>query len=700
MIHIDFEFNGILEEKVNLVCCTTHDSFTNETRDWWLHNNVLEQGGLAQYLNSKKSRMFFAWAVIAEARSLQALGLNPVDFKWIDGFLEYRCLTNQNDKLMYGNQLVDGKVKTTNKPKPKWERVEGEVQDGFKPTHSLAEATFKLTGNIRDTEEKNRIRDLIISAPELFTQEERIEIMRYCRDDVVFLPEIYTAILREYKSLGVPTDKTLMEEMLIRGEYSALTAKQESRGYPIAYDETMNFSLAVGPILDDIQREINSLFPEIRPFKWDKSTQRFAWQQTETKKWLRDNVDVSKWMKTDAYKKAQKESRKTKQPIQDVWKYCSLSLEAWERVFPYKHEYPTDSFGAQIVRYLKLKQSLNGFVPGGKKNFWDAVGSDKRVRPYMNIYGSGTSRSQPGSTSYLLLKPAWQRALMQAAPGRAIASFDYKSEEFYISALLSKCENMIKAYQSGDVYLYFGKLAGAIPWEGTKEEWKRERNLFKSLTLGISYLMTAKGLAEKLTADTGVVYTEEQAQDLIDTFYEAYEELEEFQKETMEEYEAKGKLKLPCGWYQFSDNDNFRSTCNMPIQGCGASVLRRAVKLLDAAGIDVIATLHDAIYIEYDEGDFAVLDTFRQCMIDAFVYYFDDKENASKIELDGYSWSRNYPAQKLVTNKKGEKEYIYESIITPGGLEIDVGNLYIDERSVSDYDKFSKYFQFREESYL
>lgn len=695
----------MLEEKVNLVCCTTIDTITKETRDWWLHKNTLEQGGLAAYLKEKMKagRIFFAWAAIAECRSMMSLGLNPTDFKIIDGFLEYRCLTNQNDNLMWGMQLVDGKEKMTVKPKPKWERVEGEKEQGFKPTHSLSEATYKLTGEIRDTKEKDEVRDLIISAPKEFTPEQKIRIMKYCNMDVVFMPRILDAIFAEYDKLEVGRGKempTLMNEMFVRGEYAALTAKMEARGYPISFDATKNFSLAVGPILDDCQREINRLFPEIMPFEFQKKTQKFSWKQTKTQEWLRDNVDINKWMKTDGYKDAQRNLKKFGTPMKPLHTYLSLSLEAWERVFPYKHEYPEDNFGAQMVRFLKLKQSLNGFVPGGKKNFWDAVGSDQRVRPYMNIFGSSTSRSQPGSTSFLLLKPAWMRALMQAKPGRAIASFDYKSEEFYISALLAKCENMIKAYQSGDVYLYFGKLAGVIPWEGTKAEWKRERNLFKSLTLGISYLMTAKGLADKLTADTGELYTEEKAQDLINTFYEAYEELGDFQNETMEIYESKKKLKLPCGWYTFGDCDNFRSVCNNPIQGTGASVLRRAVKLLDEAGIEVIATLHDAVYIEYDEGDFGVLDVFRKCMIDAFMYYFDDKESASKIELDGYTWSVNYPAQKLSVSSKGETEYEYESITTPGGLEIDVGNLYIDERAVSDYEKFSKYFLFREESFL
>ena len=104
----------------------------------------------------------------------------------------------------------------------------------------------------------------------------------------------------------------------------------------------------------------------------------------------------------------------------------------------------------------------------------------------MNIYGAQSSRSQPAATGFLFLKPAWMRSLCQPNRGRAIASFDYGSQEFLISALVSKDKNMLWAYASGDVYLALAKLAGAVPQDGTKSEYKAERDLFKATTLGIS----------------------------------------------------------------------------------------------------------------------------------------------------------------------------------------------------------------------
>jgi hypothetical protein len=701
MISVDFEFFNTTSEFVELVCCTTVDDVLDEVNEWWLLDNPEEKAALKKYLLSKKDQIFEGYATVAESRSFIALGLDPVAFKWIDQFLEFRCLTNHNDELNWGEQLVDGKVRTTKKPPPKWERSEEDQMNSFKHTHSLAEATFKLTGEIRDTEEKDRMRDIIISGDKELINKHADEIQQYCTLDTVFLPKIRNAIIAEYKRLGVKYDGTLIKEMLGRGEYAALTAWMETWGYPIDYDATKNFSDSVDPLMEDCQREINRLFPHIKPFKYKKvkGVHQFTWDQTATKKWLKENVDMDRWMKTDSYKKAMAAAKKARKPLENPEKYLSLSGDAWQKVFDFKHEYPKDNFGAQMVRYLKLKKDLNGFViKPGKRNFWDSVGPDKRVRPYFNIFGSQSSRSQPSSRGYLFLKPAWMRSLCRPPKGKAIASFDYGSEEFLISALISACQNMKDAYISGDVYLYFGKLIGLIPWEGTKATHKYERNLCKALVLGISYLMTAKGLAGHLTNNLGKPFTEQEAQELIDQFYEAYEELGDWQEEIIEQYENEGRIKLPCGWYVWGDNDNFRSVANVPIQGVGASIMRKAVKLCYDNGLRVILTLHDALYIEYDEGDFAALDTFHRCMKEAFVHFFpEDRETAAQIKLDGYTWSSSYPEVKLVEDEKEKGKYnvVCESITTPGGLEIDVGHIYIDERSTSEYLQFSKYFKKR-----
>ncbi len=528
-LYLDFEFNRVTHENVNLVCCATYDPQLQISKKFWLHNSQEEKKKLRKYLQEFDT--IVGYSCVAECRSFISLDINPLDWEWVDLFFEYRCITNHNDRKQWGKQLVDGKIKHVRKPKPKWERTEEDKATGFRATHSLSEATFNLTGEIRDTKHKTLMRDLIISDPEKFSDKEKKSILAYCLEDVIHLPKIFDEIEKEYKILDPGlTSKKIFEEAKVRGRYAAHTAWMENHGYPIDFEKTKNFSEQVSHILYDCQKEINQLFPKIKPFKWNRKDQRFTWDQLATRGWVERNCKVDMWDKTDGGK-------------------LSLSLDAFQRHFDFKHDHPTNNFGAQIVRFLKLKQNLYGFVPSPdktKKNFWGSVGPDHRVRAYLNPFGAQSSRSQPGSTGFMFLKPAWMRALVAPEKGKFMAGIDYGSQEFFIQALLSKDEAMINAYISGDPYLFFAKKAGAIPEHGTKETHKIEREAYKATVLGISYLMTKYGLSNKLTNDTGKIYTEQDAQDLIDSFYRVFPKLQKFQERLLEDYLEEEVIRLPC----------------------------------------------------------------------------------------------------------------------------------------------------------
>jgi DNA polymerase I-like protein with 3'-5' exonuclease and polymerase domains len=663
--YIDFEYFGTTNPKLNLVCCSL--SFQGKTYDYWLHNDQEQKDALKEQLLQLNDRgfTFVAYNVVAEGRSFSALGIDPSEVKWIDLYLEYRMLTNHNHKLQYGKQLIEGRKIKTVPPKPKYAQTEQDKKgaSSAKPHHNLAAACYKLLGILIDTNHKNDMRDLIISAPDKFTREEQTAIMKYCRSDIKYLPKLLSAMLKEFDRL-LPRKmlNTLYSEMLLRGDYAARTAIMEDVGYPVNVEWVRNWSTAIPYILKECQEDINRQFPDLNIFKWNKNSFKYSWNQKSTKEWIKEQGLDKGWMRTDS---------------NDL----SLSLDAWTKVFPFAHNYPEGNLGAQIVRYLKLKQSLNGFSTGNnKKSFFDSLGPDGRVRCFMNIYGSQSSRSQPPSTSFMFLKPAFQRALVVPSEGRYIGAYDYGSEEFLISALWSMDENMIAAYESGDVYLYFAKLAEAVPWEGKREDHEDIRDKFKATTLGISYLMSKYGLAKKLTNDTGVETSEDEAQELIDKFDDAFYDFKNAREGEIEAYQDTGHTKLPCGWYMFGDNDNDRSVANCPIQGFGAAIMRKAVEFAQEAGLDVIFTLHDAVYIEGDIGNEKEdMDVLADCMDRAFKYYFRDTPVADRanVRLDGYVWS---------------PEFEVGGITTEGGNKLGVYNIYIDPRAKSEYKKFSKYF--------
>lgn len=689
VVFLDFEFNGTKEENVNLVSCVTRDDEKKVTKKFWLHRSSKNQELLRKHLMNFD--IVIGYSCVAEARSYLSLNLDPLYFNWIDLFLEYRMLTNHNDALNWGQQLVNGQVKQVHKPRPKWQRTEEDSMMGFRPTHSLAEATFKLTGKKRDTEHKTATRDLIISAPERFTDEERKQILDYNAEDVEFLPTIWKRIKEEYISLVHEDDLDMDEyfqEAMVRGRYSAHTAIMESIGYPINVEATRNFSRKIPSIITECQRDINSQFitknkveivrkrltgkdsiEDLIPFKWKPKLATYSWNQKVTREWITNNVDTSEWMKTD---KGQ----------------LSLALEAFERFFPFKHDYPRENFGAQIVRYLKLKQSLTGFSETNKKkSFWDHVGSDGRVRPYMNIYGAQSGRSQPGATGFMFLKPAWMRALVEPKPGRFIASIDYGQQEFFLSGLESNDQTMIEAYLSGDPYLFGAKLAGAIPQDGTKLTHNIERDLFKNTYLGILFGMTKFGLSIKLTNDMGREVTEDEAQEQINIFEDTFPVYMDWRHEMLSNYHNGIAVRIPDGWTMWSDNENDRSVLNCPIQGLGAAVMRKAVDLAVARGCKIIFTLHDANYIEDEVGNEGKILILRDAMREAFQFYYtgsDKYELAAKIKMDPYAWSPDYEKDSVLKIRGGRGVE---------GWDVECSNLYIDSRAIPEYERFSKYFK-------
>jgi len=381
-----------------------------------------------------------------------------------------------------------------------------------------------------------------------------------------------------------------------------------------------------------------------------------SWNQKFTRSLVRKWCDENKykgWTLTDGGKSGVKD--------------LSLSLKAFQKPISFNHTYPRGNFFAQMQRYLKLKQGLNGFTGNGKgkkKTFWHSVGADGRVRPYMGIYGAQSARSQPSATSFIPLKSAWMRALISPDNGRAICGIDYASQEFLISALLSKDNDMLRAYESGDVYLAFGQAIGYIPPEGTKKSHKKERDNCKAVVLGLSYDMSEYGLATDLSEKFGRKVTPTEALGWINKHKRAYPVFWRWKDQVQREYRLKKFIRLADGWMIWGDNINHRSVGNVPVQGMGSCIMRKAVQLSQDRGLNVTYTLHDALYIEYPTSDDTgeAVKLLATCMDEAFRFFFpDDIKPLATVRLDADIWSRDFEEEIQYFSDEYSTDYgIYE----------------------------------------
>jgi hypothetical protein len=127
-----------------------------------------------------------------------------------------------------------------------------------------------------------------------------------------------------------------------------------------------------------------------------------------------------------------------------------------------------------------------------------AVGADGRHRCLLSPFASKTGRNQPSNTQFIFGPSVWLRSLIRPGPGRAVAYVDWAQQELGIAAALSGDATMQEAYTSGDFYMTFAQMAGAVPAWATKGTHSAEREQFKTVALGVLYGLSATGLARKL----------------------------------------------------------------------------------------------------------------------------------------------------------------------------------------------------------
>jgi hypothetical protein len=221
------------------------------------------------------------------------------------------------------------------------------------------------------------------------------------------------------------------------------------------------------------------------------------------------------------------------------------------------------------------------------------IGADGRARTDLVPFGTLTGRCAPSTTAYIFAMPNWLRSLIQPRPGWAVSYCDWSQEEIGIAAVLSRDPALIQAYESGDVYLTFGKQCGLIPPTGTKQSHKTERDHCKSCFLAIGYGMGPRSLGREIGQPTAF------AQQLLQLHRETYPRFWAWSDGAEATALARGEISTVFGWtYRIRKIVNPRRLRNYACQANGSELLRLAICLATERGVRVIGTVHDAIVIE------------------------------------------------------------------------------------------------------
>jgi DNA polymerase-1 len=222
-----------------------------------------------------------------------------------------------------------------------------------------------------------------------------------------------------------------------------------------------------------------------------------------------------------------------------------------------------------------------------------SIGSDGRNRSKLSPFSSRTGRNQPSNNKFIFGPSVWLRGLIKPAEGMSLAYIDWSQQELGIAAALSGDKALVQAYRSGDPYLEFAKMAGAVPASATKQSHPNERAAYKTCMLATLYGMTEHGLAARLNQPLAA------ARNLLRSHREKFPTFWHWSQGRVDTAMLVGEIKTVFGWTIHTQGaDNERSLANFTMQANGAEMMRLACSMATEAGIAVCCPVHDAILIE------------------------------------------------------------------------------------------------------
>ncbi|MBZ5499136.1 MAG: DNA polymerase I [Acidobacteriia bacterium] len=396
--------------------------------------------------------------------------------------------------------------------------------------------------------EKESMRQLALRGGP-WTQAERDALLDYCESDVSALSQLFTRML---PLLDVP-------RALLRGRYMVAAAKMEDVGVPIDMS-------ALATLRDNWTAIQAGLIDRI-----DRDYQVFEGQTFKSDRW-------ASWL--------------SRQKI--PWPLLTSGALALD----------DDTFREMARVYPAVAPMRELRVSLSQMRLSDlTVGKDGRNRCLLSAFSSRTGRNQPSNSKFIFGPAVWLRGLIRPEPGHGLAYIDWAQQEFGIAAALSGDDAMIEAYCSGDPYLAFGKQAGAIPTDGTKQTHGSLREQFKACVLAVQYGMGAESLAARI-AQPPVV-----ARDLLQLHHKTYRRFWRWSDAAVDYAMLQSRISTAFGWtLHIGSESNSRSLRNFPMQANGAEMLRLACSYAIGCGIQICAPVHDAILIE------APLDTLQSAV--------------------------------------------------------------------------------------
>ncbi|MBR4963180.1 MAG: DNA polymerase I [Muribaculaceae bacterium] len=199
--------------------------------------------------------------------------------------------------------------------------------------------------------------------------------------------------------------------------------------------------------------------------------------------------------------------------------------------------------------------------------------------------------------------------------GEVFFSADYSQIELRIMAHLSKDENMVNAFLSGeDIHAATAAKIFNVPLNEVTSDMRRKA---KTANFGIIYGISAFGLAERLNI------SRTEAKGLIDGYFESFPSVKEYMEKSIEVAREKGYVETITGRRRvlpdINSNNSIvrgyaeRNAINAPIQGSAADIIKIAMVRVanriksENLSAKMIIQVHDELNFSVPENELELL---------------------------------------------------------------------------------------------
>ena len=424
-------------------------------------------------------------------------------------------------------------------------------QDGF---------NFKLVGccarygikGVMSQEHKDDMVNLIIDN-ETYTKKQMSDIIKYCEEDVLNLEQLFYKILEDCEKEGADP-ATVLTQSTFHGRAMGVCAQIETNGIP------MNTKLF---------KDFNKYFPSI---KHDIIVEA--------------NKTLNVFNENDKLKKDKFNDFIIKLGLADSWPRSDKTKK-------FKEDKPTLRQFKHIPEIQLLRETQDFSKANNLKGY--VVGSDGRSRTSLSMFGQITGRTNVSTSKSPYSAPKWLRGFIRPDKNKVMAEFDWASQEAGIMAYLSKDQNMIKDFETGNIYLIIAIKNSAAPEGAIKATHPEIRDQYKVALLGCGYGQTSFGLKYKLKIP---VY---EAETIIQNIKKTYPDFFKWNEAACCGATSRGYYKTKYGWRYWIPKIYKPNTLkNWPMQSHGSEILRRAMIAVDEAGIEISMIMHDALLVHVD----------------------------------------------------------------------------------------------------